>query len=391
MQSLRFTLELTTPAFLGGAGNTASASDGLRPPSLKGLLRFWWRSMRARETTVQGLFGAETKRFGGISGGGDGEETAMQGAIIAPDSPHHANCVERMSFQGVQQYLAYGPVTFKEPNQAVIKPGSRFSFRILHRDAAALAEIADALWLLGAFGGCGARSRKGWGGLNLIEFEGIDKPWFKNLPSGATSVEDFLQRLGQAQKILGDVPASAEYTAWTNRSRVLVWNKSFPTWNKALDAVGNELWAYRKRMGKDVQLERQPGYQPGPDYKLMTAFLKSGALNRAPARASFGLPHNYFFRSSKTNVEVKPAGLERRASPVFLRISRFGENEYIPVVTFLPSRHLPEGVRLQVTNRTNRKSVPVSADPDFTGVKQWIDQISGANGPAKKVELWANR
>lgn len=387
MQSLRFTLELTTPAFLGGADNKASASDGLRPPSLKGLLRFWWRSMRARDASVQSLFDAETRLFGGISG----NDNATQGAIIVPDSPHPANCVERMSFQGVQQYLAYGPVTFREPEQIVLKPGASFSFRILHRDAAALAEIADALWLLGSFGGCGARSRKGWGGLNLVEFEGIDKPWFKNLPSGATSVEDFTARLKRMQEILGRVPARAEYTAWTNRARVLVWNKSFTAWNQALDAVGNELWAYRKRLGKDVKLERQPGYQPGPDYKLMTAFLNSGSLNRAPARASFGLPHNYFFRSSKTNVEVKPSGLERRASPVFLRISRFGENKYIPVVTFLPSTHLPEGVRLQVTNRSNRKTVQVSADPDFGGVKQWIDQITGARGPAQEVTLWPNR
>ncbi len=41
MKSIKFTLETITPLFLAGAdGQTPE----LRPPSIKGMMRFWWRA-----------------------------------------------------------------------------------------------------------------------------------------------------------------------------------------------------------------------------------------------------------------------------------------------------------------------------------------------------------
>ena len=37
-------LEIVTPMFLGGAATTEVA-DAIRPPSIKGALRFWWRAL----------------------------------------------------------------------------------------------------------------------------------------------------------------------------------------------------------------------------------------------------------------------------------------------------------------------------------------------------------
>jgi CRISPR-associated protein Cmr1 len=34
--------QIVTPMFLGGAGQKA---EGIRPPSVKGALRFWWRAL----------------------------------------------------------------------------------------------------------------------------------------------------------------------------------------------------------------------------------------------------------------------------------------------------------------------------------------------------------
>ena len=41
MDSVEFDIEVVTPMFLGGA-NTTDAE--LRVPSIKGMLRFWWRA-----------------------------------------------------------------------------------------------------------------------------------------------------------------------------------------------------------------------------------------------------------------------------------------------------------------------------------------------------------
>ncbi len=48
------TLELVTPAFLAGAGQEAEDCD-LRPATLRGLLRWWWRTMHAGFLDVQTL------------------------------------------------------------------------------------------------------------------------------------------------------------------------------------------------------------------------------------------------------------------------------------------------------------------------------------------------
>ncbi len=43
MEKLEATFRIVTPMFIGGADQTPS--DGIRPPSVKGALRFWWRAL----------------------------------------------------------------------------------------------------------------------------------------------------------------------------------------------------------------------------------------------------------------------------------------------------------------------------------------------------------
>jgi len=44
MYSVSFELETITPLFMAGADGI---TPELRPPSFKGMMRFWWRAMRA--------------------------------------------------------------------------------------------------------------------------------------------------------------------------------------------------------------------------------------------------------------------------------------------------------------------------------------------------------
>ena len=41
MRTITATIEVVTPMFLGGADQSP---DGIRPSSVKGALRFWWRA-----------------------------------------------------------------------------------------------------------------------------------------------------------------------------------------------------------------------------------------------------------------------------------------------------------------------------------------------------------
>ncbi|MCP4402916.1 MAG: type III-B CRISPR module RAMP protein Cmr1 [bacterium] len=61
MYKVPFDLETVTPLFMAGAdGRTPE----LRTPSFKGMLRFWWRAMRA-DDNIQHLAEQEAKLFGG--------------------------------------------------------------------------------------------------------------------------------------------------------------------------------------------------------------------------------------------------------------------------------------------------------------------------------------
>jgi len=67
MKAITFECEVITPMFLGGAdGQTPE----LRPPSIKGAMRFWWRAMnghlslKALKEREAEIFGASDEKIG---------------------------------------------------------------------------------------------------------------------------------------------------------------------------------------------------------------------------------------------------------------------------------------------------------------------------------------
>ena len=81
-ETLEATFRIVTPMFLGGADQ--ESDTGIRPPSVKGALRFWWRALnwgrfRAETETDEAALGdlhkEEARLFGSAAddnGGGQG-------------------------------------------------------------------------------------------------------------------------------------------------------------------------------------------------------------------------------------------------------------------------------------------------------------------------------
>lgn len=94
------TFELVTPAYAGGAD--PNVIDCLRPPTLKALLRFWWRAMNPEMGPTE-LFEREGEIFGSTKHG--------QGLRMVPRgdwSSARAETPKSLSRQ--QRYLGYGRV-----------------------------------------------------------------------------------------------------------------------------------------------------------------------------------------------------------------------------------------------------------------------------------------
>ena len=184
-------LELATPAFLGGAKQGRDDCD-LRPATLRGLLRWWWRTMHAAHLDRKNLRCLETAIWG----------DAQSGAALAL-SLRSAGPVDRQLFDkhdiaqrslgdakghtGIH-YLAYGMDETKRRGRVreqrwFVVPGTRWTVTLSARQgrldsshipaAEVLRQGVAALWLLCRYGGVGSKSRKGFGSFADLDTEEI--------------------------------------------------------------------------------------------------------------------------------------------------------------------------------------------------------------------------
>ena len=71
----------------------------------------------------------------------------------------------------------------------------------------------------------------------------------------------------------------------------------------------------------------------------------------------FGLPHNYYFSSTRTkyNVQIHPIGkANRRASPLFIHIHELANDSYAAVLSLFPVRFLPQNTTISISVKERR-------------------------------------
>jgi len=104
MKSIRLTIELVTPAFVGGADQQAE----FRPASLKNVWRWWWRALRP--SLDDGATAEEGELFGT---GGSGSRQGALSLRLARYTPLREWGVHQ--FPNLSQplgYLGYGPIQY---------------------------------------------------------------------------------------------------------------------------------------------------------------------------------------------------------------------------------------------------------------------------------------
>ncbi len=169
-----YQLELITPAFLGGADQSAE----WRTAGLKALIRQWWRVVWAASNpnrTVNDMRAAEAVRFGSVQ---DGLNYKAFIQIRFDEEPKNVSSV----VQGIQrdqnqslQYLGFGP--FVQPtrpsSKTALNAGIKVKFKIIiqAKDEAQQEqfsnEIDQTMFLVAQFGTLGSRSNNAWGSLHI--------------------------------------------------------------------------------------------------------------------------------------------------------------------------------------------------------------------------------
>ena len=303
-------LRILTPLFLGGADQAPE----LRPPSLKGALRYWYRSLDPHYLAHEArFFGGAGKQHGQAPFLLRVEQQKPQPVTWRRTVFRH---FERREHGKPQKngliYLGYPFALGANEGRQYLPPGEGSGGRItVHcvfpRDPAPKLRqaLVAALWLLGHVGGLGSRSRRGFGALALedwgLRHHGPGQapaswPELDALPILAAEARD-----GEAWEE-GFRTGVAQAMDWFHESGVTD-SRTSPMDRPAFGpqaslALGPEAWPVgqwqeaRAAMGLRLQSFRQVAQ---PDLDRVKAYAGGKPLDAAPARATFGLPLTFRF------------------------------------------------------------------------------------------------
>ncbi|GFP23428.1 CRISPR-associated protein Cmr1 [Candidatus Hakubella thermalkaliphila] len=365
MVEVPVTLKFVTPAFIAGQDNRNSSE--FRVPSLKGLLRFWWRAFQPFPTT-EGLFETESEIFGNTQ-----KRCSFSIQLDQPlqslawRSRGHAFSVGR---NGIK-YLFFSMYQMGRgsPGRASwIEPGRTVSLRFRFFRDQALHEIVTALWSLENFGGIGARSRRGAGSFQITKItlpQGLTglpqfmcQGWAPRTGNLRGEIQDFLnQGISLIAPAATGIPNYSAYRRGVSALKVLV-NQTYTGWEEAADDIGQRLARFRK---SDLVRSGAPFHN---EARALHTFATSGTYPPSGpnpiTKAGFGLPIIYRFRDRSPgarglipeSVTASGAETERRGSALFIKIGRLpNSNQHYVAVLFLWSQFLPGGemIRLRQT------------------------------------------
>lgn len=349
----RWTLkvETLTPAFIGGARpREADAVSPLRVPSLRGQLRHWFRlglaavlraprpaegepvSASATQDAMEALRRLEGDLFGTVTRGSR--------LLIKP-----AKNAKVLSFPRPDQrdrpglrYLGYGIFEDRVPGVPCVgSRGQAIEIELgLFRepgDGALARALAATVWLWTHLGGLGARWRRGWGSVQLVDGGGL--PWAgPPLGEAAPDLRGLLQQLNDgldatldAFKALADATGAPRYEKSAPPDRVLrtilgidafrALPATFEDGVDALDFAGRLFLDFRSTLRRNAR-----GAPPLLDYFEVKDRLSGTTYSNKPlGRAAFGLPLPFYFRSlGGAKTVLHP--VERGARPNDLAIDR---------------------------------------------------------------------
>ena len=402
MTELRFLnldLEAVTPLMSGGAWRQAE----IRPPSFRGLMRYWLRAL------VGGVLGAdlmpvylvEQAVFGSAS---HASLVALRVLHGAPAGPLPAAGDE---FPGIG-YLFYAAY---HNRRDAVQAGERFQLRLQTRPFSPLAFAVEgqqvdvelvwtlaaaSLWLVARLGGLGLRMRRGAGSMRFW-----DEPagWPAALPPARIRAatpegyaEEIAEDLAHLRRAFGWTPVETmeympPYTVLHPDScQVYVLNQVYPSWQLALDTVGRAFQAFRSR-------------QPD-DYDAVKGILtRSRRSVVGVKRTIFGLPLMFYFSSlykqlleqgvpqrdarARASATISPRRGQTRSSPLWFRVVQLGGDvpAYTVQMALFRSQFLPDGMLTLRPADRSMSPVDFKAPANYSYVQEWIDYLSSAVAP----------
>lgn len=394
-KTLEATFRSTTPIFMAGADARKTAE--VRLSGLKGILRFWWRAqawmrwpdmetIRAHEATIFGDTRAQAPvifhlapydetclpagyryQLDNPENGQNGEGLLYIGQGLAERVDNSANYKVRRGARSTELRLTRAclPAKLLITLKILVRPCENQAFIVQ--------ELEKTLQLAGLLGGIGARTRRGFGSLTLLDLKGGETSW-----EAPTTIDELRARLakfelfGANNKKGPQSAALPPYTAFSPQSRIVILQGNDgerPL--EILDRLGKEMIRYRSWGMRGTVLGGRAEKNFRKDHNLMLSALHGRRITMLPERIVFGLPQSYFFSSVRAGTTVSISGhgqgqgSDRRASPLLFHVHQRDENlPPIAILTFLPAPFIAPDDTILIA-KTSRVKLKNDHYPDF--------------------------
>src|SRR5579875_3825897 len=327
---------LITPLFGGGVvPNQADPVTLIRPTEIRAHLRFWWRACRGGKSQFNRdikLMKEEEDRIWGSAAVHEEEQQQkdveeVQEVIhpvqIAVEILSSGRAVSPTTAENIPQYAAF-PLLQRDNRRATnadakVVKDIRFAliitYPIAYRKTKAgvdfqtgktvyREDVEAALWAWETFGGIGARTRRGFG---AIQLQSVDGKAHTDLPSSFNAVKDWLEaKLAfhieeeDFPYDLPHLPKETTYMAITypQQTPMLVWKELIEHYNRFRQSRRS-----MRQQGNSYGRGRQAGRSEWPEAEAIRSLINRRARILRPLnhphkfpRAAFGLPINFHFR-----------------------------------------------------------------------------------------------
>jgi CRISPR-associated protein Cmr1 len=316
-ETIELELRLITPMFGGGyKAREVDTEQLIRPAAIRGQLRFWWRATAgARYASVADLHKAETELWGGASTKDNPAfgKVAIQVHILSAGEKASYSQVAPPSKPEDGPLHGYFLFPFQEQKKQNIPAAvgrRQVSFQLRLTLDASLSEaqragVRTALKAWIAFGGVGARTRRGCGALTVLG---------NNANQWLPPTQGLAQWLGMPEH-------TASNHRWTTlagaRGVIMPVQSAQDAWREL-----GRFWA-RFRKGHFAQAYSPMSGGKWRDYQQVLCQLRSQGNTLRLAKPFLGLPIIYQEIKGARNLcftgTLEPVGSGRMASPVILK------------------------------------------------------------------------
>jgi CRISPR-associated protein Cmr1 len=430
--------KLITPLF--GGGVDPGVNDEVTPISgkaIRGHLRFWWRATRGGQynASLEEMKKAEENIWGGVSGKDQGHPSAVNVAVevINKGTPKQPFTVEQQVKYGVPQfdkgrkkpdsrpkahedvapaYVAF-PLQPSAPLEVgmqtkAVREGVVFELKISY-PAKCKEDLEAALWAWETFGGIGARTRRGFGALQLESYEvNGDKKKVSPMSDPLREIAQKLARYIPKELFPENVPHLAikpklkitgarpkAHAAWKYLSDALRdFRQSRSDKEGQPSKYGKSDWPEPdaiKRYVMDLNEEDEYEY-----FKFKKAPPEEG-IDKFP-RAVLGLPIIFHFpqerdfpdatlKGDKGDRDGKDDYIERLSSPLILRPLAIGNGRFVGLALILEAPQRPPGGFILEWKASGEK------EPEVWGVKEQLtgteaDKIHPLSGKTNVLQAF---